>query len=108
MVGRSFSVTGATPRVPGERVAGDRHELPRVGVDVQRQLQHAEGGVRPDLFVRDRRRGEGAPGLRGRSTGAYHELPDAPHRVGDTARVLGREPLVVVVVAGDVELCTGV
>src|SRR5437764_550123 len=90
----------------GERVAGDRDELPVVAARPQRQFQDAEARVGPRLFVRDRRRG--APSFGTRPTRAHHELSKAPGRVRDAGGGLWCEPLVVMVMPGDPKLRTGV
>src|SRR4051794_7473916 len=71
-----------------------RDELPVVRAGMERQLQDAERRGIPDCAVGDDAR-EGPEVVAARSD---DELPDS-RRIRDAARVLRREPLVVVVVA---------
>ena len=88
--------TGCGSRV-GERLAGDRDELPVVARRVQRELDHAVGARVAHLA---RRQDRAEAGQRG-AAGADHELADAEGRVGGAAPVHRREALVVVPVAAE-------
>ena len=95
-------VAGARARV-GERLACDRHELPRVAAVVQGELEDAGRAGTPDFTVwtnGPERRDLGA-------AGADDELPHAERRVGRARRRLRREPLVkgVMGVHDDVHAC---
>src|SRR2546426_7577620 len=82
-------VTGATPGI-GEGLSGNRDELPVVAVRVQRQLERTKGTVVENLTVRDRRsRTVDAP-----ASCTNHELAHTCRLIQPAASVLGREPLV--------------
>ena len=81
----------------GERLAGDRDELPVVARGVQRELDHAVGARVAHLA----RRQDRAEAGQGGTTGADHELAHAEARIGRAARVHRREALVVVPVAAE-------
>ena len=82
-------MTGAAPGI-GEGLSGNRDELPVVAVRVQRQLEHTKGTVVENLTVRDRRsRAVDAP-----ASCTNHELAHTSRLIQPTAPVLGREPLV--------------
>src|SRR3954452_16840821 len=84
-----------------ERAAGDGDELPGIARRVQRHLQNSPGAVVADLAVRDRWSERAA--VAG-AAGAGDDLADTV-RVGDTARALRCEALVVVLVAVEHDVC---
>src|SRR5436190_1414472 len=84
-----------------ERAARNRDELPVVTRRVQRQLEDTPRAVVADLTVRNGRSERVAVA---HAAGASDDLTD-PVRVGAAARVLPREPLVVVLVAVEDDLC---
>ena len=88
-----------TPAVAGvrERSALRGDEPPVVTLGMEGELEYAVGVVVVDLAV-----GKWTPDLVvALATGAHHELADAALGVRLSARVLRREALVVVLVAGE-------
>ena len=102
--GRRRVVAGAAPRV-GERLAGDRDKLPIEAAGAERQFEDAEGDVVAHLGIR-RDRPEGEQPLA--APGPDDDFADAVGRIQRTRRGLGREPLIVVVMAVEHELDSGV
>src|SRR5829696_7684871 len=97
----SLSVANSTPRVR-EALVSNRHELPIVAAGVQVQLQDAEGVVVGgfDSGWRGAQRGVIGP------AGAHDKGADSLRIVPDAIGILRDVALVVVIMAGEDDLCS--
>src|SRR5439155_2142319 len=95
---RNELMAGLRARV-GERLAGDRKELPGVAAVPKNQPQDAVGVLVERFHVRDRR-----PGLVPAPSGPDHELPEPTGGVGHALRGLRSKALVVMRMPGEDEI----